>query len=501
MIRAYFPNCRQAASIAVVVLAAMFIIPCSFQCFASAQESEEPKIVQFFSIGKTVNNPADQTASKQQATEDLLEQAVAQASSRFMGPSQTGVQYGDLQKKVLSNAKKYVDSYQVFSEKQAGGLHRVLGQVAVSMDLLQKDLVEFGFPLAGATAGNEKSMAEAEQSESSSAKTAAEEENQPEQAQAAANNESAKTAERTAQAQPSEQKQVIEINPEKSKSASSRGLKVTKKEVVWAVTEKWDEEWVLPGGKPDDKTLFAQAIVRELDDYDYTLHFAEQGLVKADNTGSIPDTQVIRLAQGLGIQEAVVGSVTLRQEHGKPARLDVFLRVLSVGGGTVRGEVKRTIGLEEISNHDAAMDLATRVAPQLNALLGGAERSGATAGSGTSTVVESKKAEDGSASEQSSAQTKEAAGRLTVIIPSAQFQFWRELEKVLRDNFKGMKVTGIQVGPAEGTVTLEGIDGNSILRMSGTALPGGAKIGVESASAGTIKLSFTPPAAKAEPKQ
>ncbi len=58
-----------------------------------------------------------------------------------------------------------------------------------------------------------------------------------------------------------------------------------------------------------------------------------------------------------------------------------------------------------------------------------------------------------------------------------------------------MQINGLEIGPAEGFVKLDGVSGDTILKMSGTSLPSGATLRVDSYSteAQTMKISFVPP--------
>ncbi len=457
---------------AVIFMAAIAILAGGRGIARAQEEQAQGKSASFFGQGQAAYNAQDQVTSQQLAIQDLLAQAVTQAAAQFLSPAQIGAQFLDLQKKILSNAKKYVDSYQVFSENQAAGLYRVVGQVTVSLDLLQKDLEESGFPVAGA--GRDKTAVAPASTGASDATPSG----------PAASDEAASDAPATAGGQT-----VVEYKTDAAPAqVASRGLSVTKKEILWAVAEKWEQQWILPGGRHDGQSLFAQGIVRELDDYDYTLHLPEPGSVKVDHTGNIPQTQVIALAQGLGIQEAVVGSVTLKQERNKLARLEANLRVIKVADGKTGGEIKREVSMEDVSNQEGAFDLASRIAPQLNSLLGGTGDTGRTT---ASTAPTGEQRAGGASSDQ----PPEAPGRWTLNLASSQFNFWREMERVLREQFKGMRVASLEMGPSEGTIRLDGVDGSFISRMNGTPLPSGAIVRIESFSTETkvIKLSFSPP--------
>jgi len=58
-----------------------------------------------------------------------------------------------------------------------------------------------------------------------------------------------------------------------------------------------------------------------------------------------------------------------------------------------------------------------------------------------------------------------------------------------------MQVNGLVIGPTEGVVKLDGVSGDYILKMSGTSLPSGATLRVDSYSteAQTMKISFSAP--------
>ena len=270
--------------------------------------------------------------------------------------------------------------------------------------------------------------------------------------------------------------------------AASRGLSVTKKEILWVVPEKWEQEWVLPIDKRDIRSLFTQSIARALDDYDYTLQFPQPGSLKMDITGNIPPSQVISLAQGLGIQAVVLGTASFKQERGsKTAKLEANLRVIRIGPDKSEGEIRQEQSMEEASNQEGAMQLASRIAPRLNTLLGGTGEDKRKA-----SLPDSVPEKQGSTP---ASQTGENTQSWTIHLPSAQYSYWREVERILREQFKDMHVDGLEMSPQEGVVRLSSVDGSFISRMNGTSLPSGALIVVDSYSAETqtIKISFTPP--------
>ncbi len=69
------------------------------------------------------------------------------------------------------------------------------------------------------------------------------------------------------------------------------------------------------------------------------------------------------------------------------------------------------------------------------------------------------------------------------------------MESILREQFKNMQRTSLEIGAAESVVKLDGVSGGHILKMSGTRLPSGATVRIDSYSTETqtMKVSFAPP--------
>ena len=80
-------------------------------------------------------------------------------------------------------------------------------------------------------------------------------------------------------------------------------------------------------------------------------------------------------------------------------------------------------------------------------------------------------------------------------MPSAQYPYWMELESILREQFKNMQIASLQIGTTQSAVKLDGVNGEYILKMSGTRLPSGATVRIDSYSteAQTMNVSFSPP--------
>ncbi|MGO9534537.1 MAG: hypothetical protein ACLP3B_25620 [Syntrophobacteraceae bacterium] len=438
----------------------------------------------FFSHGQAVDDPQDHAKSQQQAIQDFMAQGLTQAIASFLSPTQMGTQFSDLQKKLLAKPSKYIDSYQVISQSQTDGMFQVVGQVTVSMDALKKGLEESGILVA-----QQKPPAPAASSPVLNAAAAASEDD---------NNQDEEDAEPSVE--PDDSKPPVEeasqspiIAPGASRPAS-RGIAATRREILWVVPEKWEQEWEVPTDGSDVRSFFARSLGKEMEDLEFSILLPQPGSVRMDLSGNVPSSQVISLAEGLGIQDVVVGKVSYMQDrNSKQAWLDASLRVIRIGQGKSEFELHKTQSIEDISNQEGALELAAQVAPQLSSLLGGSQAGGVQRGGADSA---------GPGQEVASSQPG-SVGPLTVYLPSAQYLYWKELEGILREQFKNMQITSLEIGSTQGVVKLDGVSGDYILKMSGTALPSGATVRIESYSTETqtMKVSFAPPGnAQAETK-
>jgi hypothetical protein len=438
-------------------------------------DAAQPGSVTYFSSGQAVCDQQDQQKSRQQALQDFMVRGVTQAVGSFMSPSQMGSRFAELQKKVLGEPEKYVDSYQIFSEDQAGGMFRINGQVSVAVDTLKKDLEEKGL----SAVRQEPSTPPAASKEPAHTAAESEEENLQNVKDIEPSDEADESDDPTPQPALANN-----LGGEKEQSAGtpSRGIASTRKEILWAVAEKWEQEWVLPTDAGDVRSLFAQNLGREMDNFDFSLLLTQPGTVRMDLAGNIPPSQVIALAEGLGIQEVVVGKVSYNEARdGGQVRLEASLRLIRIGQGKSEFEISKAQGMEDLSNQEGAAELARRVAPQLSSLLGGPQTARATGPVATDS--------------QASASQTAGAGTLLVHVPSEQYSSWMELEGLLREQFKGMKRTGLEIGSAQSTIKLVGVSPGEILKMSGAKLPGGAAIKIDSYSTetGTMTISFASP--------
>jgi hypothetical protein len=423
----------------------------------------------FFCQGQAAYDPQDQAKSQQMAVQDFMAQGLTQAISSFLSPAQMGAQFSEIQKKLLTKPSRYIDSYQVFSESQLDGMFRVVGQVTVSMDMLRKDAEQSGILVAQQKTGPASAPSQAI---SAPAAAAPSEEAQDE--------ESVGPSEGPQGSQPADSQAPVE--EQGATRPSTRGILPTKSEVLWVVSEKWEQEWELPTEGIGDRFQFAQSLANEMDGHGFSVHLPMAGSVRMDLSGSVPSSQVISLAEGLGIQDVVVGKVSYSQDRtGDQVLLDASLRVIRIGQGKSEFELHKAQSMEDLSNQEGAHELAMQVASQLSSLLGGPQ-AGRVAGA------------SGPGHGASSAQMG-SVGRLTIYLPSAQYAYWSELEGILRQQWKNMQINGLEIGHTEGVVKLDGVSGDYILKMSGTPLPSGAALKVDSYSTEdhTMKISFVPP--------
>jgi len=96
-----------------------------------------------------------------------------------------------------------------------------------------------------------------------------------------------------------------------------------------------------------------------MDSRDFSIHLPMAGSVRMDLSGSVPSSQVISLAEGLGIQDVVVGKVScMRDRNSKQVWLDANLRVIRIGQGKSEFELHKAQSMEDLSNQQGVLELA-----------------------------------------------------------------------------------------------------------------------------------------------
>jgi len=418
-------------------------------------------------------------------------QGLTQAIASFLSPTEMGAQVAEIRKKVLSKPEKYIDSYQVFSEDRTGALFRVVGQVTVSMSALKDDLVKSGLltsqqmPVAQpAPSPGLGTASEAPGSQDVRGEEDAQSSQEPgDSCKTSVSPHPGPSPQAEGEPEGSQPREVEQVTP----GPASRGIAATKTQILWAVPEKWKQEWVFPADREDVRIPFTRSLSREVDDFNLSILLPQSGLVRMDLAGNIPPSQVISLAEGLGVQDVVVGKVSCHLDpNSRQALLDANLRLIRIDRGKSEFELHSTQNMEDLSNQEGATQLARQIAAQLSNLLGGSQ-AGRRAGGSTQGAPPSP-------------DQVENVGPLVIYVPSAQYSYWMELEAILREQFINMQRAGFEIGPTESEVKLDGVNGDYILKMSGAKLPSGAAIHIDSFSTEeqTMKVSFAPPAERVQ---
>lgn len=426
---------------------------------AGASGAGEGQSATYFSRGQAIYNAQDKDASRQAAVQDFLIQALTQAMGSFLSPSQLGSELPLLQEKILNNPQRYVETYQVFTETPAEGLYKINGQVTVTMDILKKDIEEAGIVVAAG--GKPSARASSSESASSSA--------------------------------PAEPGQARQEQPQ-----ASRGIILTKQELYWAVSEKWDQQWYLPHGKRDPRGLFALGVMQEAQDFDWSIKLPEANGMSIEPNGNVSLPQVLSEAQALGISKAVVGTVGVRKRQDADNSIEARLRLLDVSTGRSLGEIKKTGKPGLASDQDDAVELATQIIPQLDNLLH-EEGAGGKPGAEPEQAASS---EHGSGAGKSGG--KEGSQWTLVLHSDQPFVYLEELENLLKDRSKSVQIKEMEVKGNEIKLWIDGIDGQFLSSLQGAGLPSGAKIQVGAVSEESRKVDLSigaSDASQAEPGQ
>ncbi len=379
----------------------------------------------FFSQGQAVYDSQNLAKSQQEALQDFLVQGVTQALGTLLSPSQMGSQYAKLEAKLLKNPERYVQTYQIFSESPSGGLYRVTGQVTVSMNVLKRDVREMGLQV----------------SESSSAPAAPpkapEQTAEPAQSQSPAQSTQTESAER-----PSEQTSVPEQLPH------------VQQDVLWAVAEKWNGDWILAGSGNDPRTPFAISVLQESQDYLWSMNFPSAGSIHVDGSGSVPLEKLMALAQLSAVPNGVVGEATLREDGAQGGKFRISLKVIDMASGKSRGEIQREMPMGGSSPQEVALRMAYEVVPQLDQLL----RRPFAAVPPKAVVA--------------------AGDEWTLLIKSEYpYASWDALQQVLKDRSTSLYVNRLELDRESAKVKIQGIDSGFLdLLQSGVQLRDGSRM-------------------------
>ena len=395
----------------------------------------------YFSQGQSLYNAQDHSKSQQEAIHDFQVQAIIHAVGTFLPPGQMGTRYNLLQDKIFKQPERYVQTYRIFSENPSeGGLYRVAGQVTVDMDLLMADLQQLGL------ISEEKALPETSVADSGTP--------------APPSDKSYDASESTSEVSSENDRQA---NAPSAVERISAGT-----DVLWVVPEKWDQDWHLPQDKRDPHGLFAVSLLQETQDYDWQIRFPQSDGLEVSERGNVSSGEALRQAREQGVGNLVLGTVALYEKQGEEPRLEVVLRVLDVDTGKSRGEIRENLELLDESNQEGAMEIASRVVPELDGLLRRSVRE-----------MEESSPRPGAPGSGQYVTGGEVGEWILRIRSDQQYVYWQELEKLLREQFKSMQVKGLELGPEEGVVRLDGVDGAFIQTLDGRELRGGVQVKVD----------------------
>jgi hypothetical protein len=394
-------------------------LPATASSSMPAQAQGKPGV--FFSQGQAIFDPQNRSKSQREAVQNFLVQALTQAAAAYLSPAQLGKHYATIQEKILQQPNRYVLTYQIYSEDPGtGGLYRVTGQATIAMELLKNDLMALG--LAGAEAEKPPGLV-------STPKLEAPEED------------------RT-------------VNGSGKAGDAIKASSMSRSKVLWAVAEKWDQDWHVPGDRRDPEALFAASVFQESQDYGWDLQVPEAGTLAPNPDGLVSSSQSLNQAQTLGLHHVVVGKIGLVKDQTGEAYLETSLRLLQVSSGRALGEIHKDWPIADDSSQEAAIELASFVTAQLDRQL--------REGGPPDEVVDN-------------AALKGEAGELVLQIRSNDsYNDWLTLEAMLREKFKGMEVKGFEIRPEESMVRLLGVDETGLKNLNGTRLPNGAEVKIMS---------------------
>lgn len=404
-----------------------------------AQKTTAGESGSFFSQGQAVYNAQDLAKSQQEALQDLMVQGVTQALASLLSPSQMGSNYPAIQSKILKQPERYIESYQIFSESPAGSLYRITGQVNVSMDTLKSDVNQLGLTLSETPGTAPTPPATPEQTGQLAEPPASLEPVPP------LSEQSPQQAERIEPAPSPEQR------------------------VLWAVAERWNENWILPENSADPRCLFVMSVLQESQDYPWSLNFPQSPSLIIDPSGNVSREQILPQAKSAGFQSLIVGTIFSRQDGGEQPMVEASLQVIDVASGQSKGEIRKEVPMAGSTYQEGAMKMAYLLVPQLDRLLRG----------GSSAVLTPPDMASG--------------GGWTLLIHSSYpYLYWEELEQVLRDRFTSMQVTKLQVSRDVAQVQVEGLGADFFnMLQDGIQLRDGTRmqLGAYSAENRSVELS------------
>ncbi|MGD9504125.1 MAG: hypothetical protein AB7W37_04400 [Syntrophobacteraceae bacterium] len=415
-------NCHRTIWICFVLL----LFPIGAAWSQDVQSIEEHLSV--FVQGQSLYKPNDLAGSRDEALKNLFEQAVTQAIGSVWAPNKIAAEFGAIQNRVLKSPQQYVQNYQVLSELSEGDFYKIRAEVTVSMDALRNGLKDLN------------SSRE-----------------EPSSKEAGTGGEGAETTGPDDAARDGSSPVVTILPTPESPGASNANLPVFKRKVLWAAAENIDGDWRLSVDDESAPGIFAASMLQESQNYDIALVLPEENSLHIEANGKASLKDAVSSAQAAGAQCVVTGSVSLENTVENQQMLKTDLRILNSVTMQEMGKIRMERPVGAFSPDERAMETAALTAPELDRIL----------------------REAAQAKPHSTISIGDAQD-LTLIIQSYQsLSNWEELERVLRENFKSLKVKGLELGPEEIRVHLEGVDAQLPSLLEGLHLRSGVQVHVK----------------------
>ena len=424
----------------IICVLLAFVVP-SFAtqgAFAAEGSPNESSIV-LFSQGRAVVDPQNRDGSRQEAVRDFLVQAVIQAASRILTPSELETRYSSLSESVFTHPERYVLSYKISSEVvEEGNLYRIAGQVSIAMDLLKNDVPRHGPTHPGSPSAVAPDALDA----------------------------------------PPGVTPALKDRAGDSPSREATGVKAGLKRVFWAVAERWGEGWHVPRSGVDPEGTFTGFVSQEVEDFGWSMLFPSPDFPQPDDNGSLAPEAVLVAARQKGATHAVFGRLGFYEDPSGATRLSTTLSVLDVASGNRGGGFERELPIDEAAAEEKAMELAALAVPQLDRMLGQF-----TSGEGSHRGGESKVVEP--------ADLPKGDGLILRLRSKRPQADWEEIEGIIRRKAGSIQILGLRFGKEGGLVQLQGVEKGALLSLDGFRLEGGATLRIEDPSPDGNSIALT----------
>ncbi len=405
------------------LIAAVLIV---FTGFGARIAWSQPETSTFFTQGVAVYDERDQARSREEALDDLMIQGVIQGIGIFVKPSELVRNTALLEKEILSNPQRYVQSYRILSEQPSGGTYRIQGQVTVAMETLRADLEAMGLWVDG--------TAEPSPVPSPAAATAA--------------------------------------ASEGDRRGLPEGLPHAR-DLLWVVAENWDGTWLVPTGDTPSRTPFHESLLLEAEDYLWTLDVPSEGDVAVDASGNVPLHDALQTARERGKPILVIGRASSQTTDAGIRAALVNLQVLEVASQSVLGSLDHSWPLAG-DLHEGIVHMASLVVPRIDALLAAAGEKGRPYAAG----------EAGAVPDEWGAQRQ-----WNVVLRSDHaYSQWEMLEELLRRQSSEVKVEGLELKGGEIRASVSGVSYREVESLSGVKLRDGKALRVRAVESETRSL-------------